>query len=132
MRLLIEIVGAESLYSKRPLRFWKPDRSVKYLFFLWAFHNKILHEFCRIVSGDVIGMVHQLPVKRNGGFNAFDDELIQGAFHFVDSLLTSLGSSDQFRDHRIVMRWYNIPGINMGIQPYPMPAGGVQGCDLTG
>ena len=101
--------------------------------FLWlGLHYKAIHESCRVITGQIIRVIHQLAMERNGCFDPFDNELIQGPFHLVYCFLPGLSGSDQLGDHGIIIRGYGITAVNMGIQPDAMSAWGMQRCNPAG
>src|SRR6056300_775998 len=76
-------------------------------------------------------MVHKFTMKRNGGFDAFNDKLIQSPSHFVDGLFSGLCRSNKLGDHRIVMGGYDIASIYMSVQSHPMTSRKMKGCDSS-
>src|SRR5690606_25246994 len=53
------------------------------------------------------------------------------SFHFPNALIAGLSLADQFCDHRIVIRGYDITGVHMGIHPDALTLGTVKPGDLT-
>ena len=54
----------------------KPTLSSGFPYLFRVVHFKTLHKFCSVISCNVIRFVHQLAVKRNGCFDAFDIKLV--------------------------------------------------------
>ena len=79
-------------------------------------HHKALHEFCGVITRQIIWVVHQLPVERNSCLDALNHKLIQSALHLENRLFSGLGSSDQFSDHRVVIGRNHITAVDVGIQ----------------
>lgn len=51
-----------------------------------------------------VGVVEDAAVERDGGFDAFDDEFVEGAAHAGHAFLPVAAVGNQFCDHRVVVR----------------------------
>src|SRR5680860_431457 len=91
------------------------------LFLRLRFHLEMVHKRGRVVARQIIGMVHQLPVKGYGRLYAFDYEFVQGAPHFVDSLFTGLSRGNELGDHAIVIGRNTVTAVDMCIHLYTVP-----------
>ena len=77
-------------------------------------------------------VLHQFFVKWDSGLDPFHDELLQGPFHFSDTLLAGACPADEFGNHGIVIRRDLVACIHMGIHPDAVAFGGMEGGDGTG
>src|SRR5262245_54479586 len=59
------------------------------------------------------------PVQGDGGFDAFDDEHVEGTLHAGNGFTAVAALHDELGDHRIVVRWDHRVSIGCGIYPDP-------------
>src|SRR5690348_12956124 len=83
-------------------------------------------------ASDEIGIFHNFLMQRNGGLNALDDELVEGARHARDSFGAIIAERDKFRDQRIVIGRDDGFGINGGIHTNARAAGYAESGDASG
>src|SRR3954454_7486331 len=60
---------------------------------------KSFEEFCCKISSYKIFILHQLQMKRNSCFYAFNYVFAQGTIHCVNRLITCTCNSNKFTDH---------------------------------
>src|SRR5262245_24077777 len=84
-------------------------------------------------------MAEDLLVNRNGGLQAFDDELSEGAAHDSNRLGARGLMDKQLGDQRIVIGWYAIARSNVGVEPHagaarraPLGDGAGAGAEIGG
>ncbi len=77
-------------------------------------------------------MVHQLTVEGNGGVDAFDDELVEGALHTFDGLLTRSARDNELGDHAIVVGRNRVARVHVRIDPNAVATRSVKRRDLAG
>src|SRR5579864_9271747 len=65
-----------------------------------------------------IGIRQNLPMQRNRRIHAFDDKHLQRPCHTRAGLVPILGTHNQLRDQRIVIRWNHSLGVGRGIHAY--------------
>ena len=62
-------------------------------------------------------VVHDLFVEGDGGFDAYDNELVERSRHAGDGLFPIVRRHDELADHRIVVRWHDVACVAMRINP---------------
>lgn len=84
LRLIRFLVPRNDMFASRRLiiksvnlrRIKKPLNYEWFCYLFWVVHFETFHEFCGVISGHIIGFIHQLTVKRNCSFDAFDVKLV--------------------------------------------------------
>ena len=99
--------------------------------FFWIVHFEGIHKGGGVISGYVAWIIHELPVERDCGFNAFDYEFVQSPFHLADCFFAGLRGGDELGNHRIVIRRNRVTGVNVGIETNAMSAWCVERRDFS-
>ncbi len=76
-------------------------------------NHKAFHKLRCIISFAEIVMAHELLMKGDGGFYAFNYEFAQGTLHGVDGFFSCLRYGDQLGDHAVVVGRDGIAGVDM-------------------
>ncbi len=76
-----------------------------------------------------IGVTEHGLEEGNRRVNAFYDELLERMVRSAERLRPVVGSDDQLRDQRIVIRGNVVSGVNVGIDPDSRTTGCVEGGD---
>ena len=61
-------------------------------------------------------------MKRNGGFDALNHKLLQGAFHAGQHFLARLPAHDEFGNHRIVIWRNGVARVHVAIYAHAVAA----------
>jgi len=85
-----------------------------------------------VIAGGEVGMVENFLLERNGGLDAADHELTEGALHTGDGNLAGSTGDDEFGDHRIVIGGHGVAGIDVGIDAHTLAAGSIPKLDGAG
>ena len=62
-----------------------------------------------------LGIIHQLTMQRNIGINAFNQGFSQCGAHTRQGLLTVIAIHNDFANHRVVIWWHKVVGVDMRI-----------------
>lgn len=62
-----------------------------------------------------VGILHELGVEGDGGFDWADLELVEGAECSGDRGFSGFGVNDEFADHGIVVWWDAVSGADMRV-----------------
>src|SRR5207245_5886357 len=73
-----------------------------------------------------VGIGQDLPVEGDGGADAGDRELTEGAEHPVDRLAAVAPPADELRDERVVVERDLVPRLQGAIDPYVRTRGQAQ------
>ena len=65
---------------------------------------------------------HQFPMQRNVRADPFDHRLQERRLHAGQRLFTGIAVDDDLSDHRVVIGWHEVVGVNVGVNPYTRPA----------
>ena len=80
-------------------------------------------EFGVDLPRDEVGVPDNAREKRNRGGNTFENEAVERLSHAAERLFSRVSVHDDFRQQRVVVRWYGVTRVDMGIDPYTWPAG---------
>jgi len=110
-------------------------RSLRYISektrLLGAAGQEIFHEAGVEVTGAEGGVAEDFLVHGDGGLDALDDELAEGALHFGDGFGAVVAMDDELGDERIVVGRDDALGVLRGIDADAVAAGDVEGGDLA-
>src|SRR5690606_8698920 len=76
-------------------------------------------------------VAHNTHLQFNVGFDAVDDQLLQGVLHAGDRHITRFAVADQFTDHGIIVRRHGVAGVNMRFPAYTKAARRVETRDFA-
>src|SRR5690554_3980025 len=85
-------------------------------------------EFTAVKSG----VIHQLQMIWNCGFNAFDDKLFERSLHSSDSFSPGRGAHNKLGNQRIIVWRYFVACIRMGVHSYTSSARNIKCRNYTG
>src|SRR3989304_7826405 len=72
-------------------------------------------------TGDKGCVADNLLVQGNIGLDPFYDNLGEGHGHARDRQFTTVAVNDQFANHGVIVRWYLITAIDMGVHAHARP-----------
>ena len=75
------------------------------------------------IDGPEPAVPHQNPVEGRVGFDADDDQFIEGVLHPFKGRIPVFGKGNQFCHQGVIVWGDGVPAVEVGVNPDPIAAG---------